>query len=294
MSFNKCWWAKCRAWAISFWLKIHLGPQFKNDSKKTNYYFYPKRKVHVWKGLKPDAKVKINNRRAPVKDGHDTKTPWCRKNLYVWLSHRWKHLLAADVVSQLWLGWNGRRGGQPLQSWSHCAHLRLSLVTSARSHLPRLLVPPCFCGPFSPSALPAAHTGGSLYPPGNSCGGNTHDTLKREKKKKKKSQLGGTARWTQHRCVTSTEEPNMLQLLQALTSSTSLPTMTWCVHRTANHNQPRGRQGVWGEYKREKKQQVGAWEESKGRKNADSKRRPTRPEPVQTRAVLPRRVLQLC
>lgn len=40
---------------------------------------------------------------------------------------RSKQVFAVSTVTQVWEDWNGKRSGQPLQSWSHCAHLLLSL-----------------------------------------------------------------------------------------------------------------------------------------------------------------------
>lgn len=73
----------------------------------------------------------------------------------------------------------GKRDGQRLQSWLCCARLlsEVSPVTNTKAHLPHLLVPPYFCASSSPSALPTADTEGNLYLPGNSCDGNTHDSL---------------------------------------------------------------------------------------------------------------------
>lgn len=52
---------------------------------------------------------------------------WCGKNCTSGTcSLISKQPFTASIVTQVWEDWNGKRGGQLLQSWSHCALLLLS------------------------------------------------------------------------------------------------------------------------------------------------------------------------
>lgn len=69
-----------------------------------------------------------------------------------------------------------------LQSWSRCARLHYQ-ITSVKSRLLHLLVPPCFCAPFSLCAPPAADIEGNFFRFGSRFDGSTPDILVKKDKK---------------------------------------------------------------------------------------------------------------
>ena len=132
------------------------------------------------KGLQRQKK-QSENQQLPCPLTHMTLThlmPWCGKTAH--LAVRWDQ----NSYLQRVLSPRPKRTGTETEVVRHYNHGRVVLFcvssfASARSHLPRLPVPPCSCVPSSLSALPAADIEDSLYLPGSSFDGNMHDTLKR-------------------------------------------------------------------------------------------------------------------
>lgn len=83
--------------------------------------------------------------------------------------------------------------------------------------LPRPPAPPCSCVPSSPSSLPAAGIGGSLYLLWNSCGGSTRGILEGSRKDRKQFSPIGHNSWGTKQLV---KQISLLQCSQA-TCSTS-------------------------------------------------------------------------
>lgn len=114
-SVKKSWWWIAES-SLQKNLKFSWKPRLKSDVRKNLHC--SQSKVHVWKKPSFHYIWKINISHMPCRCG---KT---RTSGNLWSS---KHLFADSIVTRGWGDWNGKSGVQSVQSWSHCAHLLLSL-----------------------------------------------------------------------------------------------------------------------------------------------------------------------
>lgn len=130
------------------------------------------------------------------------------------------------------------------------------------SCLPCLLVLPCFCVPSSPSAVPAADTGGSLYLLGSSCDGSMRGTLRKKKKNPTNYNHHRVRNASSPQCSRDSVERGFKPNNAALFAIINQFNQSAGFESTTNQNQVRGRAGCGGGYKRQSRQ------ESEGRRTA--------------------------